>query len=203
MARDFQINGEALILVKFGEHIPTQTPFATGGDGTSNLSELGLASDSIRISPNLKHKGVFTDDFGPDLPVEIMALMLDVSVDMTLIHYDDDILDACLAESTGADGNIFAAGVPALAGTLLGNNRTLLASGCHFMSLNIRSPILNKPYRFRSAFLTSPPLEFPIGTTKTAVKLSWKAIPYTTPTVSYSGEVRGASAVIWDRTLDT
>lgn len=193
MSRDFQINGETVVRTKFGAHLPSSIsnyspPGATSP--SSNLSELGLASEGIRITPRFVHKDINVDDFGPEIPAEVMWLLADVNIRMTLIHYDVSILDFCLSESMGgtflggAPGLFDFAGIMQPAGSFLGNYVPYLLSGYHYTSLNLTSPALNFPWHFPAAYLTGPPIELPLGTQASMVELNWRAIPYVVPMIS-------------------
>jgi len=210
VTRDFVINGEALVKVKFGDHI-LELPFGESG----TLHELGLAVDEVRITPTYHHRDISPDDYGGQAPAEVMTLLAEAEIRMRLVHYDVDVLDAVLAESQGLDGALFFAGRLAPAGTLLGgfSQRVAgrIASGCHFMSLNILSPQLNFPWRFPAAYLQQPPIDLPLGVRRTLVDLNWRAVPYTVPPLTVlpvvgnpigPGEILSSGVVLWDHTLD-
>lgn len=195
MARDYFINHQTLVRVKGGAHL--------GTNPVGVLSELGLCSEAIRISPTFAHKGVNVDDFGPDVPADVMWQLAHVDVSMNLVHYDTDVLEACMDESMGGGrgtNGTGLAGVMAPAGRLLGGRKAVFASGCHLISLNL---VGNTPWRFRACYMTAPPYEYPVGNERSVVKVNWRAIPYVTPTSAGTTELRSSGAVLWDRTLDT
>ena len=212
--RDYQIFGPALVQVRFGAHMPAGLSNITGS--TTNLCELGLTSDAIRISPAITQKGIHTDDYGPDVPAELMWLLGEVRVRMTLVHYDADVLDVAWTESMGGpfylsdqgagtfttagDSNVLTAGWMQPAGMLYGNGLARLASGNHYMGLNVTSAS-GIPYRFPTAVLAEQPFELPLGAEKSLTVLNWRAIPYNPPNAA--GDVYSSGAVLWDRTLDT
>lgn len=196
-----------MVSVKFGAHISGNASKIgvtyTSGDSTgqadpllgqllgySNYSQLGLAVDNITVKPNFRHLPIKTADYGPEVHAETMVNLADAVVEMTLSHYDKTILDICMSESMGGAiistppasgdlvGQINSAGRLQPAGTTLGRNLPRLASGNHYIGLNIQSPQLNFPWRFLTAYLQAPPLEIPLGTAYSAVKLQWRAIPY-------------------------
>src|SRR5437879_5338107 len=104
MGRDYRINGECLVQVKFGAHLPAgQYGLGSSGSAT-NLSELGLASEGIRIVPQFNHSDMRADDFGSKTPADVLWMMGEIAVHMTLVHYDLNVLDVCLAESMGGIG---------------------------------------------------------------------------------------------------
>lgn len=208
MARDVVINGECLVLTKFGAHV-LDRPLGQNNSSSARF-ELGLSSREIRITPRFVHRDINVDDFGSDIPVEVLNMMADVTIRMELVHYDKDVLDACQIESQGGDASRTTVGSLPPAGLPLGNFVQLLASGCHFISLNLTSPQLNFPWRFRACYLTGPPVEIPIGTERTLAQVNWRAIPYRAPTlgVIVSGfspfaEVMSSGVPLFDRTLDT
>jgi hypothetical protein len=155
-------------------------------------TELGLAADKISVTPRWKNEDIHVDDFGPFIPPEVLWMLADVNIRMRLIHYDQAALQICLAESMGGSVfGFFAPGRPAPAinqgpidglmagaGSLLGNNCAPLASGCHYISLNLLSPVLGVPWRFPTAYLDAQPVVIPLGTEASIVDLSWRAIPY-------------------------
>ncbi len=155
-------------------------------------TDLGLAVDKITVTPRWKHEGIKVDDFGPDIPPELMWNLADCNIRMRLIHYDQAALQICLAESMGGSVfGFFAPGRPAPAinqgpidglmagaGSMMGNNLPVLSSGNHYISLNILSPVLNVPWTFPTAYLDAQPVVIPLGTEASIVDLSWRAIPY-------------------------
>lgn len=173
---------------------------------TPFLYELGLPEGKIIISPKLIHKDVVIDEFGPDSAADVRTLCHEVKVDMTLIHYDQWVLDTVKAESMGG-GQVaggFAGTLPP-AGHTLGRGLAPGSSGCHFMSLSLFPTIFGGvPWRFPTAYLTSDPLEIPIGTEKSMVRLVWRGIAYT----QYDGNAPGdnelptSGLVLWDHGVD-
>ena len=216
MPRDFQINGEALVEVRFGGHISGQISPAYDLDpvtndpvnpmsGTFSQYELGLTSDDIRITPRGFYRDIHADDFGGEQgpPTEVMWLGADINVRMNLYHYEKDVLDMVIAESmagrsTAADGSFLDAGTLAPAGTLMGNYLELGASGNHLMRLIIRSPQLLKPYRIQAAYLAERPFELPLGTKCSQVTLNFRGIPYFAPLSTLSGEPLSSGRILWD-----
>ena len=199
MARDLYINGESMTWVKFGRHINITE--STGMSGSFILFELGLTQDEIRIVPKFVHQDINADDFGREICPETLWMGAECNVQMTLVHYDPFVLDAIIADSMGGTDLGGDAGVLAPFGKPMGANVAQFASGNHYMSLNILSPVESKPYRFRTGYLTGPPVEIPLGTSRTLAKLNWRFIPYARPNAS--GEVYSSGVVLWDRELDT
>lgn len=219
MSRSFHINGESLVRVKFGLHlISGAIPFS--GSAPISLAsgctvyELGLAEEAVTIVPHFRHQDVHADDFGPHIPAEVLAQLSDCTIHMKLIHYDRNVLDACMGEALGGTSpNTPAGAVLGPTNQPLGAGHTLGSSGCHYVSLNILSPVENVPWRFPASYLPALPLEMPLGTEKTVVDLVFRAIPYVSPYSTYQSQGRGtifipqeiasSGARLWDHTLDT
>lgn len=199
MARDFQINGPAMVYVK-------------GTTTLSATSELGLSDKQITITPNFVHQDIHCDDFGPTIPPDVIWLLADVTIQMTLVHYDPAVLNLCLgcsmANAVGANNE----GTVVSAGTIMG------APANNYISLNIASPVGQLPWKFPTAYLTGPPMELPLGSDRTIVTLRWRAIPYTPLTVTTTtegdspsnmvttttpNECKSSGAILWTHTLDT
>lgn len=199
MARDFFISGETLVRVKGSTN---------GALQTASVQDLGLAEEGIVITPRFVRKEIFIDEFGPEIPVELMSLLADVTVSMTLIQFDPVVLDACLSEAMGGPapegtntpGNY--AGIFKAAGSMLGRNSEIFENGCHYISLNLLSPVLNYPWRFFTSTLTDDPVSIPLGTKRSAVALKWRCIPYQLAGNDEENDT-SASNGIWDHELDT
>ncbi len=203
MPRAYQINGAALVMVK------GNGAFATPSSPTvAVLHELGLSKDQIEIIPKWKHEDIFIDDFGPNVPAEVMWMLAEVTIRMKLIHYDRTVLKACIIESMGGGTE----GVMQPAGLPMGGGVAVLQPGNHYISLGILSPRLNDPWRFRATYLDSQPLEIPVGTEASVVYCSWRAIPYTLAGDGYfvtgsqndpaPGELISSGTVLWDHEKD-
>ena len=204
MARGFQVNGESLVRVKFGAHIP---PLGGNAEKGQQLYELGLASEGIQIQPTFNHYDVKIDDFGPNVPTEMLWMGADVTIAMTLIHFDLDVLEGCIAESMGGhfNGLVGSIGTFSAIGKPMGALQKLGQARNHFMSLNLSSPMLLTPWRFPATYLTGPPVIIPLGTKAMAVKLNWRAIPYALPSSEggVDSGIYSSGAVLWDYVPDT
>lgn len=209
MGRDFVVNGETLVRVKGGSHTGS---YLSGGISVN--TDLGLAVDSIRVIPKFVRKDIYVDDFGPDIPAEVLFMLGECTIQMGLVHYDPVILNTCVAEGMAGGGGGNLDGVMAPAGTPMGALIPVFSSGCHYVSLNLLSPQLNLPWRFRACYLNDPPFNLPLGTEKSIPMLNWRAIPYTAPqTASLStspgagpsppGELISSGIQLWDRVLNT
>lgn len=240
MARNYVIPGPVMVYVKFGEHVPASfsnvvpgsLPGSSSSDAPSNICELGLSSDSITISPKLIQHDTRTDDYGPDVPADIMVMGAECEIGMTLIHQDPNVVDLCLAEAMGGPciaggvspqynaGTLSAVGTPL--GGALGNGA--FASGNHFISLNlVPGQVGQLPWRFPNAFLRTAPASIPVGVKVQMTQLNWRAIPcpnvslhdvvvpgvggtgrlIVNTTVQQPTEIVSSGAVLWDHGLDT
>ncbi len=174
MPRDFQIQGVTMVSVQGGAHL-----LLSGGVG-GTLTELGLAKDTVKVHFYAHHERVQVDDYGSEVEADAYSQLVDAQIRMNLIHYDQDVLDTCLAESMG--GIPGTPGTFAPAGTLLGGGRPIFASGNHYISLSLASASppgdVQKIDRFPACRIIQPPLVFPLGAQASVVEVTWKAIPY-------------------------
>jgi hypothetical protein len=189
MARQFVWNGETLVEVRGGVHM--------SGAAIGVMSELGLATENIRIEPQINFKNVNVNDFGPDVPADVLSMLSSVKISMTLIHYDPEILDICIGESMGnsipnlvensaVDGGFvqYVGGTLAGAGTPLGGLKRIFESGWHYISLNLSSQVLEQPWTFPKCYLNQMPVKIPIGNDLSKVEMEWTALPYFDPLIS-------------------
>ena len=186
MSRDYHINGESLVRVK-------------GATGTTiaSLSEFGLTTDPVILSPDFKHDDIPVDAWGKGVP-EIQFMLAAVTVSMNLIHYDRAVLDECLRLSMGGATT---AGLLPRAGTRMGGGVAIGAAGNNFVSLYIASPVDGKPWFFPAAYIMTPPMRIPLGTEKTIWAVQWRVVPYT---VDPWNSGNGASGVkLYDNTTTT
>lgn len=187
----------------------------SGSPITSTIHELGMTDEPIRISFKYSQKDVPADDFGPEVPANILSQLYEATIRMNLVHFDETILRACMRESAVAAGNFD--GVCAPGGTPLGNGGALFSSNNYFISLNIVGLRYPLPWRFPASFLITP-LEYPIGSVATKPSLVWRSIPYASlatgaaytlpslPGVTLRptrGDLLSYGAVVWDHTLDS
>lgn len=173
MAREYMVFGECMVKVR-----------GPAGSIIEEITELGLASESIRLTPRYNHLDILTDDFGPNVPVEVLSHLADANLQMTLVHYDPQILDYCMYLAMGGrgpisstndwDGSLSPAAVP------LGLGAPLHDEINNYVSVYLvpASYTTTVPYRFPACYLDAKPLEIPFGTERTLVKLNWRVIPY-------------------------
>lgn len=211
MARDYYINGECLVKVLGGAH----------WSGRINpVTELGLSSDQITITPDFRHRDVMTDDF-PEAPPECLWMLGTVDISMMLVHFDRDVLDLCVGEAMAGGGSpgvfLTPAGTFAPAGMPMGGGLPLYASGNYFIGLNLTNVgFLTSPWNFPACYLTGPPVVFPIGVKVSQVQLKWRSVPYASIFNSGNqyvasgdplrladgyGELVSSGQTLWNRTL--
>ena len=198
------------------------TAFYASGRDLSAVTRLGLAKDSITITPIFKHRDVYADDFGPDVPAEVMSMLAECRIRMLLFHFDKSTLDSCVGESIGNIAPFVPnvgprdaeAGRLVNAGTLLGGGRPMFSSGNRLISLNLTSPVMLWPWRFKSTYIVGP-LSYPMGVEAQQVLVEWRAFPYA-PIMSGLGirsgqgfqllsipiEVSSSGVMLFDRNLD-
>ena len=142
----FVINGECLVQV-----VGRNKAVA----GQLIQADLGLCSDSVKVTPIFKHQDVHCDDFGPDIPVDVMWKLAEVHIAMTLIHYSVNVLDDCIAQAMA--GSVI--GTLAPNGTLMGAGKRNTDPAYHYLKLQLTSPILQHPWQFPAAYLADRPVE--------------------------------------------
>ncbi len=200
MARDFQINGEVLVRVRGNAIIGT------------TFQDLGLCSDSVSITPNFKQMDIAVDAWGGSEgpPPEIQWMLADVDISLTLVHYDDTVLNNCIRQSMGGR----AIGRVARAGTRMGGGFAVGVAGNQFMNLLLTAPIptADRVWYFPATYLTGPPEVYPIGVQRSLVQLKFRAIPFpsnaladpagtVTLTGTGAGNTTGAGGVVlWSNT---
>lgn len=189
MTRNYYVNGETMIYVK-----------GRTDSIIANRTELGLTDHSISISVDNHRLRIRVDAFG-DGPPESQFMGASAMVRTTLVHFDDDILDFCVAEGWG---NSPAFGTLGHAGSLMGNGKARFApggiNGNHFLGLNLYSALGQKAWRFFFTTLANSPIEFPIGTERSLVQVNWEALPYSVDPWNNGNGSYGVP--IWDHTLD-
>ena len=189
MARDFFTNGETMVSVR-------------GNLATILIStQLGLAQDPIEITINHQHMDVGVDAWGGRrIPPEIQYFLSDATIRMNLVHIDRDRLDDCLRLSMGGVATV---GLVPRTGTRMMNNGALYSSANSLIELHLSSPVGGKIWRFPAAYLTGPPVEFPLGTERSIIKLTWRAIPH--PAIGtildpWGGGTGSTGAILWSHT---
>lgn len=186
MARDIFVNGETMVFVK-----------GAAGSGIASYSQLGLADAPIVISPQDTFLDIKVDAWGAP-PPEVQHMNTTITISMSLIHFDRTVLDYCIQESMGGAA---AVGTLTRAGTRLGNGGARFASNNHFIGLNLASPVAGKPWRFYYTHLAGNPYSFPLGSERSAVNLTWRAVPYISdPWNSGNG---AQNVVMYDHVLDS
>lgn len=188
MGRDIYINGETMVNVK-----------GNSGSAIGSLTQLGLTDPQgiVTITLNYNHDDILVDAFGPNVPMDEQVFLSDAEITMTLVHFDEAVLEECLRLSLAAP--VF--GQLSRAGTRMGANNARFAVGNSYIGLNIASPVAAKPWRFLTAYLTGPPVSWPLGTKRSLVSLKWRAVPYVQD--PWGGGTGSQGVVLFDRTADT
>lgn len=198
MSRDFIVPGPCMVYVK-GEDKP--------GSGLRQRKELGLSEGPIQVSLNIRHKKIMASDYGSEVPAEMLWMLVDATIQMSLVHYDVNVLDDCIKASMAGSSpsSLNGAGIP------MGGNVDNLDEGCHYISLNLYpvgtpTAVVISPYRFFSSFLTGSFGAIPLGTERSVIPLTWQAIPYKALPIPSDGsvpELTSANAILYDRSLDS
>lgn len=186
MARDFYINGPALVQVK-----------GNVNTAIAQLSQLGLSDGPIPVSPKLYHKDINVDAWG-ETPADVQWMLGELNLRFTLIHVDLAVLEACVQEAMGGAA---ALGQFAKAGTRMGGNNARFAAGNHYVGLNITSPDGARPWRFYYAYLADNPFDWPLGTEKSVISVNWRVVGYVQD--PWGGGQGAQNYTLWDRTPDS
>lgn len=130
------------------------------------------------------------------------------------------IVSGIVVSGTAVSGYIGAAlpafaGALAPAGTMMGGGVPFGVPGNHYISLTVRSPMAQFPWRFRTCYLADRPVEIPLGTKRSAIMLNWRCIPYVTykyttqpstgggsGTTVVASELLSSGVILWDHTPD-
>lgn len=164
------------------------------GGSILSITELGLAMDSITIAPRFRHKDVHVDDFGGEIPPDVMSMLLFADVRMVLSHYDPIVLGTCVAHAVGST----TAGECGPAGAML------LSRGFGIRLYLI--PRNDIPWQFKASYLNSEPLEVDIGTKLSQVQLNWRCLPINTSLFTtgrgYLTEPLSRGSKVWVRELE-
>ncbi len=190
MARQFYINGETMVLVK-----------GRANSAIGTLSQLGLTQDPIQVMVEYRNLQIDVNAYGQVAP-EMQAMGMMARVTMNLVHFDPDVLEACVQEAVGGAPSW---GTLAHAGQLYGNGLARFAAGDngggnHYIGLNIQSAIGALPWRFYYAYLANNPLQWPLGAERSVVPLTWLAVPYSVDPWNNGNGSYNVS--VFDNTLD-
>lgn len=190
MARNYYIMGESMVSVK-----------GNSNSSLGELAQLGLTDGPIRVSLRYYHQDIHVDDFGNRAPPEVLTMLGEASISMTLTHFDATVLQACVGEGqVGSDGTFGECGTP------MGCMQPLFTANNHFISVNIQSNTASgQPWRFRACYLADTPFEWQMGTSRSLVSVHWRCIPYYSQQSEESGaaqEMVSTEVVLYDHTLD-
>lgn len=231
VGRDFHVAGPALVRLGFGAHMRDSLLSFGSGDnnGPGNevgvtadgmiVWELGLTLEDIRIHIRSHHQPIFVDDWGVEVPADLVTQLTEAYIFLNLIHYDPQVVQMAIAESQGGppSNTITSAGVMAGTGVLMTGGKRSGASGNHFVELQILPQFeevtvgkdgsvegfgdrLSRIYRFPCAYLMDR-TEIPIGATKLSVMTSWLARPGLRTSDTVNQELTSTGAVLYDHSL--
>ncbi len=189
MARNYYLNGETMLAVK-----------GRSDSAIGTLTNLGLTDEAVKLTVDYKHLHIHVDAYGESAP-EIQSMGGSANVQATLVHFDPDVLMACVREGMGAAP---AEGQLGHAGTLMGNGTARFTAGIngnHFVGLNIISATGKQPWRFLYTVMADQPLEFPLGTARSLVSTRWHAVPYSAD--PWNNGTGSYGVPIWDHTSDS
>ncbi len=207
MSRDFYANAETMVYVRFRPNPDGTTPDSING----NRLELGLTDDPIQMKFLMNHKDIHVDDYGPTVPAEVLWMLSEAELTMTLVHFDFQVLAQCINDSMGYsqavpgtdEGSMVGAGWPLGAGMeypFIGSQPNFVNSYIRVsFSTALTTSRPRRPWRFFSCYLAKEPIEFPLGSERSLVKLVWRAIPYSAPV---DGDVSSKDAKLFDHEDD-
>lgn len=181
MARQYVVNGETLIQVK-----------GHSNSSISSLSNLGVTSGPINVIVQDSVDDILTDPTGKATPIDAQTMGGIATISFSLLHFDRAILDAIYALSVGGT----APGTMGRAGQVMGNGLARLASGWLFFGMNLTAPVAGSGWNFKACRLGDQ-YSFPLGTERSVVGVTIKAIPYVADPASGL-----ALAVLYNNTLD-
>lgn len=187
MARQIVVNGEVLLRVKGAQ-----------GTALANLSDFGLSEAPTVMTFKFVHKDITMDAAGGVVPVEIQAMMSEVLISTTMIQTDLDILEELMRLAMGGGAQF---GQTGRAGTLMGGGVARFQPGYKFVGLNLTSPVLNRPWRFFHTYLMSPMGAWPIGTEKSVIPVTFRAVAYSPD--PWNGGNGMLNYPLFDRTPDS
>ena len=183
MARQYIVEGETLVQVKGHANATT----------INTLQNLGVAADPIVVTIHSNIDDIITDPTGHMTPIDAQTMGGFATISMNLIHFDRAVLDACYAVSVGGSSP----GTMGRAGQIFGNGLVRLASGWLFVGMNLTAPVAGSGWNFKACRIADSH-SWPLGTKKSIVNVTWKAIPYVADPASGL-----ALAVLYNNTLDT
>lgn len=171
MARDFFINGESMVTI------------ASAGSYPSGV-QLGLTEDQVRVTVHEVHDDLRVEAWGK-VPPELQNMGSTAEIHLRLIHYDFAVLYELQRLAMGGGA---AVGEIGRAGTRMGANKL-------FSDLWIASPVASQVYHFFYTYLARN-YTIPLGTEKSVVDCTFRAIPYTAD--PWGGGVGSLNALLWN-----
>jgi len=153
VTRAFNLPGETLISVRGGAH--------ASGSALGTLSELGLAKEGIKVTPEFVHQDIPVMGMG-GVPADLQWRLGTVDITCSLLHFDPNLMEQLIDESMAQGGFVYLeegqavpegvnqgnaigdgvtfgrAGMTAPAGSLLWGRKPMYASGNHFFSVHMK-----------------------------------------------------------------
>lgn len=202
MPRNYFINGICLVSVRGSSSSALDIV-----NNDQNFYELGITSKGgVTITPNYKHRDYKYDDWGGIVPPNVDWMLTDAIITMQLVHFDPDVLSACISESSAGG----AEGIMEPAGKIMGSNSAMYGSKNHYITLYLSSPQAEYPWRFIACYLYHRPMVWPLSAQRSLVDLVWRAVPYTAAQRSAGGliavnarEPTSSGVKLWDHLAPT
>lgn len=208
MARQYHVTGEHMVYVRNWYMPGARNTTDASSEEEVFFVELGMTSESTQITVNYGQTDVYTDDYVPGAPAEVLTGMYrDAFISMTLVHFDEDVLNMCIANAAGSSD----AALQGSPGVPMGRWKDVTEEGCFYVELYLQPAIRfgleqglvtarqEKPWKFFHAYLQGN-WTYPIGAEKSLVKLQWRAVPYYKPTdISATTEIKGSEGQLFDR----
>lgn len=186
MARIIYINGESMISVQGPQ-----------GSSIAGNVQLGLAVEAVEVRLMIHSEPVIVDAYGKGNPVDEQVFGGEATIQMTLVDFNPTALQECVRLSfpgSALEGQL------GRAGFLRGGAVALGTAGSTYINLNIASPVAGLPYNFPATYLRDEPYRFPLGTTRSMVTLTWKALAYSAD--PWNGGTGSQNVVLYNRVLN-
>lgn len=190
MPRTIYINGESMV----------QTLFPAGST-ISGISQLGLTVDAIEVVLQVHSEPILVDAYGKGNPIDEQVFGGEATIMMNLVDFNPTALAECVRLSFPVFGGAgtTAEGALGRAGARRGGGAaTAAGAGSSYIGLNITSPVAGLPYNFPAAYLRDEPYRFPLGTERSIVRLTWRALAYQLD--PWGGGTGSLGAILYNRT---
>lgn len=169
MSRTYYVTGETIVKLKGGDHLQS---FGMSG---SSVVTLGVTDQPISVTQRFRHQDIYSDKTERDIGADVMWKNSDILLNMNLIHFDNDLVEVALSEAM--DGYSTTDNSKGIPGGMLGHNIPLYSSGCRFMSVGLTSSVTSGRV-FYCCYLAEQPYTIPLGTTRSSLRLNFRAFRY-------------------------